>query len=141
MQADKDAAQLAPANDEHGALWRVSTSSCGPNVLSRRRPQKLQPEGTFTRAPLFEWERISKSRKPRRTPSSPWNSLPTCHVRLKQKVEPRGHAEELSDMQPETAAKRKELEVLTASLADANKLHKSRQANELSRRRKRRASA
>jgi len=60
---------------------------------------------------------------------------------LKQKVEPRGHAEELSDMQPETAAKRKELEVLTASLADANKLHKSRQANELSRRRKRRASA
>ena len=72
---------------------------------------------------------------------SPWDSLPARYVRLKQKAEPRGHAEELPDMQPETAEKqKKELEELTACFADADKLQES-MLNELSMRRERRASA
>ena len=53
MQAHKEAAQFASSYDEHGALWRVSTNSHGPNLLSMRHPQKLQPKSTFTRAPLL----------------------------------------------------------------------------------------
>jgi len=73
---------------------------------------------------------------------SPWNSLPARYVRLKQKAEPRGHAEELPDMQPETAEKqKKELEELTACFADADKPGQESMLNELSMRRERRASA